>query len=67
MLGVCYQNGTGVQQSKKLALHYFELAAAKGYIEAQFNCGVYYASGTGLFSRDLERAVMWYNQSAQRG
>ena len=39
-LGFMFLNGFGVKQDDKMALEYFEKAAAQGNPEAQFNVGL---------------------------
>ena len=39
-LGVCYDNGQGVEVDKKKAKHYWELAAMNGSVQARHNLGV---------------------------
>ena len=38
-LGTSYENGSGVEVDKKKAIHFYELAAMNGHVNARFNLG----------------------------
>jgi TPR repeat protein len=56
MLGVCYENGTGVDQDHAAAVRWYRLAAAQGYASAQYSLGVCYGKGAGV-EQDHTEAV----------
>ena len=39
LLGLCYQNGTGVVKDKVEGVKYYKIAADQGYASAQYNLG----------------------------
>jgi len=39
-IGVAYDKGRGVEVDKKIAKHYYELAAMMGCVEARYNLGI---------------------------
>lgn len=65
-LGVCYENGNGVQQSYTEAVKWYSLAAEQGYAAAQYNLGVCYENGYGVKNSSAE-AAKWFELAAQQG
>ena len=65
-LAVLYQDGLGVEANAKLALYWYEKAAAQGHHEAMNNLAARYATGTGV-KQDMNKAKMWYKKAAQAG
>ena len=72
-LGTMYQKGLGVEQNDKLAQNYFDKwvdvyahQANEGDAKAQYMLGNYYSDGV-RHSVDEEKAVAWYEKSAQQG
>ena len=64
-LGVCYENGHGVEQSDEEAVKWYRQAADKGYAHAMFNLGVSYIGGQGVEQSDDE-AVKWFRKAADK-
>ena len=65
-LGVCYENGEGVEQDDANAAYWYRKAAEQGHADAQFNLGVCYANGRGV-EQDWGKAVLWYAKAAEQG
>ena len=65
-LGVCYDNGYGIQQDYKKAVYWYEKAAMQGIAIAQCNLGVCYYNGYGI-QQDYKKAVYWYEKAAMQG
>jgi len=55
-LGVCYYNGTGVDQNFSMALKWYNLAAEQGEVRAQACLAGMYETATGT-DEDLENEV----------
>ena len=65
-LGVCYNNGEGVEQDKEEAVKWYRKAAEQGNADAQLNLGIMYFIGDGVKEDDAE-AVKWYRKAAEQG
>jgi TPR repeat protein len=65
-LGRCYQDGISVGVDAKLAVEYFEAAAAMGVPEAHYALGVCYLSGEGVHL-DTEKAFAIFLEAAEGG
>jgi TPR repeat protein len=65
-LGLCYQNGTGVDQDHTEAVRLYRLAADQGHALAQRNLGGCYDTGTGV-DQDHAEAVRLYRLAADQG
>ena len=65
-LGVCFENGEGVEQDKAEAAKWFRKAADQGYAGAQYNLGHCYANGYGV-KQDRAEAAKWYQKAADQG
>lgn len=74
-LGVCYETGSGVSESKTDALHWYRSAAGKGLALGQYNLAVLLATehvlGTAKSSKhrreDLISAYSWLVVAAHQG
>ena len=44
-LGMCYENGYGVEENTHKAAEYYKLAADKGHQEAQYRLDIMYLQG----------------------
>ena len=62
-LGVCYDNGFGVEQDEDRACRLYQESAAGDYAPALCNLGVCYESGQGV-EKNLEKAKYWYSRAA---
>ena len=65
-LGVCYENGDGVEKDSQKAVKWYKKAAEQGHADAQCNLGVCYEKGDGV-EKDLKQAVKWYEKAAEQG
>ena len=66
ILGLFYDNGTGVPEDDAEAVRWYRLAAEQGFDGAQNNLGRMYSAGEGV-PEDLVNAYMWFNLSAAQG
>ena len=74
-LGLCYDQGLGVQPNKFEAFVWYQRAAQAGIIQAKFNLAIYYKdgaefltdSGLTLLEVDLPRAIALLEHSANTG
>ncbi|MCD8361682.1 MAG: sel1 repeat family protein [Lachnospiraceae bacterium] len=66
-LGDCYYYGCGVEKDWSAAAKWYEKAAQKGDVSAQYNLG--YCNERGGLSGSLckEQALFWYRKAAARG
>ena len=65
-LGVCYDNGFGVERDEDRACRLYQESAAGDYAPALCNLGVCYESGQGV-EKNLEKAVELYRRAAEGG
>lgn len=61
-----YAHGYGVSQNYEKAFECYQMAAEKGFPEAQGNLGVLYSKGSGVI-RDYGKAIAWLNKAANSG
>jgi len=75
-LGICYQNGEGVEYDYREAVKWFEAAASRGHLESQVALGLLYFEGKSMFERgrtvsflpkDYSLAKKWYERAAYQG
>ena len=52
-LGLCYDNGTGVNKDAREAVKWYRKAANQGYAWGQYNLGGCYLYGTGVTKNKL--------------
>jgi len=64
-LGVCYENGKGVEKDVYEAVKWYRKAAEQRYVLAQYNLGVCYANGAGV-GKDMDEAVKWIRKAAEQ-
>ena len=64
-LGVCYNDGIGVEQDDNEAIKWYRLSAEKGYSRAQHNLGICYYKGVGV-EQDYLEAVKWLRKAAEQ-
>jgi TPR repeat protein len=65
-LGLCYDNGDGVEKNLAEAFRWYRKAAEQGNAWAQFKRGFCYAKGDGVEKNPVE-AVRWYRKAAEQG
>ena len=63
-LGLCYENGLGVEADVELAVEYFTIAAEHGHKHGQNALGCAYYLGEGTESVDAKIAVEWFERAA---
>ncbi|XP_013390958.1 death ligand signal enhancer isoform X2 [Lingula anatina] len=66
-LGVCYEQGWGVEQNECKAAELYRKAAKSGHDGAQYNLGVYFESGRGGLPVSNKSAIELYEQAANAG
>ena len=65
-LGVCYENGLGVDKSSEKAARCYRKSAEQGNAFAQSSLGLCYATGEGV-EQSCTEAVKWFRKSAEQG
>ncbi len=66
LLGLCYDNGSGVPQNSTHAFSWYGKAAQQGHAPAQFRLGQFYAAGT-VIQQNFSLAAHWYKLAAEQG
>ena len=66
LLGICYKNGKGVEQSYTAAAAWYMRAAEKGHTQAQCTLGDCFRDGKGVPQSDKD-AAEWYTKAAEEG
>jgi localization factor PodJL len=61
-----YAEGDGVSQDMKKAAQWYEKAADRGLVPAEYRIGNFYEKGTGV-TRDIAKAEDWYEKAAGQG
>ena len=67
LLGVCYDEGWGVQKNEAEAVRLWALAAEQGHALAQYELGYCYFYGKRGLQQDLVKARQLYQQAAAQG
>lgn len=65
-LGICYENGQGVEKDLKKAFDLFHSAAQNKHTGSQYKIGVYYAEGIYVL-RNIKEAMKWLEKAAKQG
>ena len=65
-LGVCYQNGDGVEGDMAKSAEWFRKAAEQGHAVAQILVAQNYSMGLGV-NRDMAESAKWYRKAAEQG
>ena len=65
-LGQRYDEGTGVPQSYRQAMEWFEKAAKQGHVDAQVNLGTLYLQGEGA-PQSAQMGLFWFDRAAEQG
>ena len=65
-LGVCYENGEGVEKNHSEAIKWCKRAAEQGHASAQSVLGGYYYNGKGV-EKDIVEAIKWFRKGAEHG
>ena len=64
-LGICYQNGTGVEKNFQKAFELYQKATEQGSALAQCNLGICYQNGIGV-KKNTQKAVELYQKAAEK-
>ena len=62
MIGDCYYEGNGVEQSYSKAAYWYKKAAEQGDSDAQLNIGVCYYNGDGV-EKSKTKAIYWFRKA----
>jgi len=65
LLGLCYDNGTGVPRDPTKARTYYKEAAERGHVGAQNNLALMLDDGIGG-ERNIDEALYWYRKAASK-
>jgi len=65
-LGVCYDNGEGIEKDTVEAVKWYRKAAEQGNAKAQYVLGVCYYNGEGI-EKHLVEAAKWMRKAAEQG
>jgi len=65
-MGDIYKSSDGVLQNDKTAAKWFQRAATRGDMEAQFKLGMFYVHGRGVAQSDVE-AARWFEKAGDQG
>lgn len=66
MLGIMYEDGSGVEQNLAKAFLWYEKSALQGYQDAQSTLAWMYDTGEGV-PQDYYKAAQWYKKAAIQG
>ena len=65
-LGLCYENGEGVERDRDKAIYWFQKAAAKNNTDAMLELAAGYRIGI-IADRNNTQAAYWYQKAAEQG
>lgn len=66
ILGIMYEDGSGVEQNRAKAFLWYEKSALQGYKDAQSTLAWMYDIGNGA-PQDYYKAAQWYKKAAMQG
>ena len=66
-LGLCYENGKGVEKDLTKAVECYKNATAQGQAGAMYNLALLYMEGEGGLSKDPQQAVELLKEAAENG
>lgn len=67
-LGLCYEQGKGVEPDYEAALQWYTVSATDGgHADSQFRLGLYHELGTNGAEKDIFQALTWYRKAAEHG
>jgi len=66
ILGLCYQNGNGVEMDLATAVEWYRKGAAAGNASAMAQLGICHEKGTGV-EKDIDTAANWIRKGAVAG
>lgn len=65
-VGICYNNGSGVEQNLEESVKWYTAAAEQGEADAMNNLGYAYEYGEGV-EKDLAKSLEWYERAGEAG
>ncbi len=65
-LGLCFENGNGIEKNLESATQWFGNAARQGHVDAQYKYGFNLFTGKGI-TKDKVEAYSWLSDSANGG
>ena len=65
-VGVCYENGMGVEKNTVKAFEWYSKAATQGFANAEYSVGAFYYLGIGV-ERNITKAFEWWSKAAAQG
>lgn len=66
-LGVCYEEGIGIEKNPKMALECYMLASSLGHAKALYNVGVFHARGLANLPKNRKAARQYFKEAAKLG
>lgn len=66
-LGICYEEGIGIEKNLKLALECYMLASSLGHAKALYNVGVFHARGLANLPKNRKAARQYFKEAAKLG
>ncbi|RIB26852.1 hypothetical protein C2G38_2263229 [Gigaspora rosea] len=65
-IGLCYENGVGVEKDEHKAFIYYQKSAEMGYVNGIHDIGYCYLYGVGV-EKDEHKAFFYFQKSAEMG
>lgn len=65
-LGICYEDGDGIEQDYEQAAYWYRKSAEQGNAWGQYLLAMCYDGGQGV-AQDYAQAVYWFRKSAEQG
>lgn len=66
-LGICYEQGIGVEKNLKMALECYMIASSLGHAKALYNVGVFHAHGLANLPKNRKAARQYFKEAAKLG
>lgn len=66
-LGLCYEEGCGVQENTCIAANYYKLAAEQGHEEAQYRLALFHLHGLGGLPVNMRNGTELLHAAAEQG
>lgn len=66
-LGICYEEGIGIEKNAKMALECYMLASSLGHAKASYNVGVFHARGLADLPKNRKAARQYFQEAAKLG
>lgn len=65
-VGVCYENGMGVEKNTVKAFEWYSKAATQGFSHAEYNVSICYGNGIGVEKNNI-KSCTWMSRAANNG